>query len=712
VSRAGRAPAGGEAADRVAAVAAIALDPLDLTALEPATQSTCLEAMARLLCGLELPLQFVVRRRRLTAPGPQELAAGRVAEALDAAVRIHQAELLAALPAFRSSVLAVMRRQDGDAATLHRQLAMASEMLRSAGLRPHTLSDSELALANGRDQADDSAATGSGERARWVAVAGGARCGLELERLPGRAVALGWPHAMLAAAAEFDASIQLVPVDATAAHRAVDRRLRNLTADRLLEIDRGRIGDARVDVGLEAAGSLRDRLARNEVRPLRLSIAVAARGATEAEAHHAAEVVRAAAAGAGLRLRHAHLRHATAVRSTRPLAEEAPGGKLVDSAAAATCLPLTETICDDPAGYRLGVTRRSGVPVSVDVFDTAQHSNANLAVFATSGHGKSFTIGTLVLEAITRGVGSLIVDPEGEYQRLMQAAGGQYLRLGSAGSGALNVFEAAPTAVEAIPVAVDLVNVLCGSVLGEVERARVDAALHEAVSVASREGRWALLGDCVAALGHTAPRAATVLRRVCGAPLGAVFNRPSDIDLDAELCAISLRDLPHEFVPAATLLIAQWLWTRVRKERRRRHIVLDEVGALCVHPPLRDLLVQLARRCRKYGASLVVATQNVEDLLRSEEGRWWPPTAPPCCSAATAPPRPRRWSAPSASPRGSGGSSSTPREASSCCWRGDGAARSASTSPSCIAPSWCRAELARAGGGGWERGTMRAAPPP
>lgn len=603
----------------MAAVAALALEPLDLTALEPASQSTCLETMTRLLCSLELPLQFVVRRRRLVVAEKAAVASGLVAATLDAAVRRHQAEMLAALPAFRSSVLAVMRRDDGDVIALHRQLVMASEMLRAAGLRPREVPEGEPAQGDGAPARDPTAEV-VGERLRSVAVAGGARCGLELERLPGRAVTLGWVGAMLAAAAEFDAAIHLIPVDPTAAHRAVERRLRNLTADRLLEIDRGRISDARVDVGLEAAGSLRDRLARNEVRPLRLSIAIAARGSTEAEARHAAEVIRAAAAGAGLQLRHAHLRHAATLRSTLPRALEAPGGKLVDSAAAATCLPLTETVCDDPAGYRLGVTRRSGVPVAVDVFDSAQHSNANLAVFATSGHGKSFTIGTLVLEATTRGIGSLIVDPEGEYQRLMHATGGQYLRLGSPGSGALNVFDAAPSAAEAIPVAVDLVNVLCGSVLGEVERARVDAALHDAVLAASAAGTVPLLGDCVAALGRGAPRAATVLRRVCAGPLGAIFNRPSDIDLDSELCAISLRDLPHEFVPAATLLIAQWLWTRVRGQRKRRHIVLDEVGALCVHPPLRDLLVQLARRCRKYGASLVVATQNVEDLLRSEEG--------------------------------------------------------------------------------------------
>jgi hypothetical protein len=144
--------------------------------------------------------------------------------------------------------------------------------------------------------------------------------------------------------------------------------------------------------------------------------------------------------------------------------------------------------------------------------------------------------------------------------------------------------------------------------------------MQDAVDAAARAGRTALLGDCAPGLEHTAPRAATVLRRVCNGPLAAIFNRPSDVDLDGELCAVSLRELPHEFVPAATLLLAQWLWTRVRSRPRRRHIVLDEVGALCMHAPLRELLVQLARRCRKYGASLVVATQNVEDLLRTEEG--------------------------------------------------------------------------------------------
>ena len=73
-------------------------------------------------------------------------------------------------------------------------------------------------------------------------------------------------------------------------------------------------------------------------------------------------------------------------------------------------------------------------------------------------------------------------------------------------------------------------------------------------------------------------------------------------------------------MPVTTLLLGQLLWDLVRRVPRRRHIILDEVGMLTGHPALRQLLAQLARRCRKHGSSLVVATQNVQDLLRSDEG--------------------------------------------------------------------------------------------
>ena len=93
---------------------------------------------------LESSLQFVVRRRRAwpaahTPAHPRD----RVAAGLDAAMSSHQAELLTTVPAFRSDVLAVVRRGDGDAAALARQVEMVTDMLRGAGVRSHALPDSQ-----------------------------------------------------------------------------------------------------------------------------------------------------------------------------------------------------------------------------------------------------------------------------------------------------------------------------------------------------------------------------------------------------------------------------------------------------------------------------------------------------------------------------------------------------------------------------------------
>jgi hypothetical protein len=153
-----------------------------------------------------------------------------------------------------------------------------------------------------------------------------------------------------------------------------------------------------------------------------------------------------------------------------------------------------------------------------------------------------------------------------------------------------------------------------------VERAHVDAAAIAALDAATAAGRPALLGDCLPRMLDAAPRVATVLTRFCGGPLGELFNRPTTVRLDAPVAGVSLRDLREELVPAATLVVAEWLWSLVRRQRRQRHLVFDEVGLLCAHASLRRLLTQLARRCRKYGVSLVVATQNAGDLLATEEG--------------------------------------------------------------------------------------------
>ena len=608
----------GDRSERLGVMSAVlATSDLDIESLDPARKAAAAAAFARMCHTLERPMQLLVRIRRLieteTVP-----AAGPHAR-FDTAMREYWAGLVSDGQRHTREVFVILTAPSPSA--LDSACGQTCDRLAALGVRAIRLAGEGLITAVTDGFEHDTAVAWSEFREHAVYGDRVVR-GHALQRLPGHPVGPGWLAPLLSVQAEADIAIHLEPAPLGDALGRLNRRLRDFSSHRMLEVERGALGDVHVDIGLDSATALRDRLARNIGRPLHLSVIATARGASVDAVRTNSEVLRLGFASALIGVEVTHFRHMAALASTMPLGVNAlHSGKLVDSTAAATCIPWIEAGCSDPDGYRLGAAMRSGLPVRVAPFDTARHANANIAVFAASGHGKSFAIGTLVLEAAVAGVNSVIIDPEGEYRGLVSALGGRYLELAPGTDAAVNVFEGADDdPEETVAAVVDLVTVLCGDRLGDVERAVVDTAARAAMERARSEHRAPLLEDCLALLDAEARPVAMVVRRFCTGGLGALFNRPTSLAVDSGVCAISLRDMPPEHVPAATLIVARWLWELVRRDRRRRHIVFDEVGALCVHRPLRDLLVQLARRCRKYGASLVVATQNAQDLLGTDEG--------------------------------------------------------------------------------------------
>ena len=77
---------------------------------------------------------------------------------------------------------------------------------------------------------------------------------------------------------------------------------------------------------------------------------------------------------------------------------------------------------------------RASSPVVYDPWD-GTHLNANTAVLARSGSGKSFATKLGLLRGLCRGVTAYVIDPEGEYADMARAAGGRVLSPGVAGEG-------------------------------------------------------------------------------------------------------------------------------------------------------------------------------------------------------------------------------------------------------------------------------------
>ncbi len=590
---------------------------LDVEMLDPVRRAALVAAFERLCNTLETQLQLVVRIRRVDPASIADEGTPARHAPLEAAMREHWSRRLEERAAHTAAVYVATRAPR--TTQLELSLARIEAGVRALGLTVARVEGSALATLIGVDAPNP---------LPWRVTAHHAQVGdcyvrgYVLRRLPGHAVGAGWLAPLLRVPVECDVAVHLSPAPLGDALHSLGRRLRDYSAHQMLESERGVVGDVHVDIAVESAMSLRGRLARQLGRPLHLSAVATVRARSLDELHRRGELVKLGFHAALATAEPAHFRHLAAYLTTLPLAADRLGDtKLVESTAAATCVPWVDAGCCDPGGYRLGAAARGGAPVRIAPFDSSRHTNANVALFAASGQGKSFAMGALVLEAAAHGAGAVIIDPEGEYTALAESLGGASVSLAPGTSTALNVFESrAADPEEAVAAVTDLVSVLCDGELSDVQRAHVDAAARDAQGRAAAARRVPILSDCLPLLDERAPQVALVVRRFCTGALGALFNRPTTLRLDAAVSVVSLRDLPPEHVPAATLIVAGWLWSLVRHDATPRHIVFDEVGSLCAHAPLRVLLVQLARRCRKYGASLVVATQNARDLLGSDQG--------------------------------------------------------------------------------------------
>ena len=105
----------------------------------------------------------------------------------------------------------------------------------------------------------------------------------------------------------------------------------------------------------------------------------------------------------------------------------------------AASFPFTITNFNDEKGYMLGTDIHTALPIIFDIFHKdSTRPSSNLAVIASTGGGKSFTLKKLIVNEINRGNKIFIFDAEGEYQKLVSKNGGQYIDLYSASGGIIN----------------------------------------------------------------------------------------------------------------------------------------------------------------------------------------------------------------------------------------------------------------------------------
>jgi hypothetical protein len=442
-----------------------------------------------------------------------------------------------------------------------------------------------------------------------------------VERMPGSELEAGWLLRLISPGVKIRLAWHAEPLPAAWIVQYLQRQLTNMRASRMQELNAG-TNDPMLAGALPHTEDLQRRLAASQEKAFYVSVYITLVAATEPDLEEGSEKIRSAARAILCELQPCTFRMLDGHLATLPAGVDRLGRRRVlDTSALVTLFPWAGADIQQRGGLVVGESCASGAPVLVDPFDQKRYANANIGVFGYSGAGKTYLLSMLLMGALGRGTQVYVIDPEHEYGNLARHLGGIDVQLALGSGHALNVLELRPSDRRdeswlgpATADAVDLCAAVCGG-LDESERALIEVA----VRAAYRQAEQPLLRD-VATLLPDASRVAAILRRWVHGSLGQMFSAPTNIDLEAPIVVFGMRELRDEMVAPVHFLLAEALWTRIKRKDRRRMLVVDELGLLFEDPTIRRFVVSLARRIRKYDGSLVFATQNPGDLLSSDQG--------------------------------------------------------------------------------------------
>jgi len=264
--------------------------------------------------------------------------------------------------------------------------------------------------------------------------------------------------------------------------------------------------------------------------------------------------------------------------------------------------------------------------------------NANSVVFGKSGCGKSYLIKLEALRSLMFGTEIIVIDPEAEYKTLAQAVGGEYITFGFGSKAKINPFDLSAIYEEGeneLGLKILSLHSLFKVIMGELtptEEAILDRALVQTYKMkgitpdpATQKNEPPLMEDLYKVLiGMEQPEATSLASRlekfVKGSFVG-IFDQPSNIDINNPFTVFSIRELEEALRPIAMFIILDYIWTKIKREMKKRILIVDEAWYLMKYPDSANFLYSIAKRARKYYLGLTTVTQDVEDFLASDYGK-------------------------------------------------------------------------------------------
>lgn len=427
------------------------------------------------------------------------------------------------------------------------------------------------------------------------------------------------------------------PVDSTMIMQRLKRKIAEMQATLNIDIEAGKIPDPNVKVALRDAEELQDQIASGNEKFFHFGLYITVRSTSLRDLEKISRNVESTLSALGVIVKIVSLQQEQGFVSTLPLARDKIYlTRNMDTTSLATTFPFVSSELTMDSGIMFGINKHNK---SLIVFDRYKMPNANMVVFATSGAGKSYMIKLEAMRSLMLGTHIIIIDPEREYEKLCTTIGGEYISFSQDGAQKLNPFELSGIYDKdedelrfKILSLHGLIRIMVGGKLTPVESAILDRALiltykEKGITPdpATQKNEPPLLEDLYKILRAMAEDEAHILAQklekfLRGSAAG-IFDQKSNVEIQNTFTVFSIRDLVDDLRPIAMYMMLDYIWTRVKKDRRQRLLIIDEAWWMMQYPDAARFVHSIAKRARKYALGLTTITQDVEDFLDSDYGK-------------------------------------------------------------------------------------------
>ncbi len=433
-----------------------------------------------------------------------------------------------------------------------------------------------------------------------------------------------------------DVAIFIHPINTEEALHNFQKKVAEVQSQINERESKGLVRDPKLDTAYQNLESLRDRLQQAREKLFDVGLYITLYGDSKEEIEKTEGDIRGILDSRLVYTKPALFQQEQGFRTTLPLGnDELMVESKLNSEPLSSIFPFVSFDLTSDRGILYGINRHNA---SLILFDRFSLENYNSVVFAKSGSGKSYAIKLEILRSLMFGIDVIVIDPEQEYAQLAEATDGRSFSISLSSEHHINPFDL-PVVQEGedprdilrnnIITLVGLFRIMLSGLTPE-EDSIIDRAITETYALKDITGdidfsnmEAPILSDFETVLIGMEGSESLVERLVkytTGSWSGFI-NQPTNIDINRQFIVFSVRDMEDELKPVAMYIVSHYIWNAVRRNMKKRLLVIDEAWWMMKSEDTASFLYSLAKRGRKYYLGVATITQDVEDFLRSPYGR-------------------------------------------------------------------------------------------